>query len=180
MGILLSISHRGTPPNTSCSCPCLRKDSASTDAAAPWLVRSRSQPFLQGGPRGWAFTDKKVKSLSRVRLFVTPWTVACWAPLSMRFHRQEYWSGLPFLTPGDLPDPGIKPTSLASPALAGRLFTIELPEMSHRAQCWWGPDWRWQRKVLKKHNLVYDNQEPWLTSKSSPQISHTLPYSSIF
>ena len=48
---------------------------------------------------------------SRVRLFATPWTVACQALLSVRFPRQEYWSGLPFPSPGDLPDPGIKPTS---------------------------------------------------------------------
>ena len=51
----------------------------------------------------------KVKSLSRVRLFATPWTVAYQAPLSMRFSRQECWSGLPFLSPGDLSDPGIEP-----------------------------------------------------------------------
>ena len=50
-----------------------------------------------------------VKSLSRVRLFVTPWTVAYQAPQSMEFSRQEYWSGLPFPSPGDLPDPGIEP-----------------------------------------------------------------------
>ena len=49
---------------------------------------------------------------------VTPWTVACHVSLSMEFSRQEYWTGLPFPTPGDLPDPGIKPVSLASPALA--------------------------------------------------------------
>ena len=54
---------------------------------------------------------------------VTPWTVACQAPLSMGFSRQEYCSGLPFLPPGDLPDPGIKPRSLVSPALAGGFFT---------------------------------------------------------
>ena len=54
-----------------------------------------------------------VKSLSRVRLFVTPWTVAHQAPLSMGFSRQEYWSGLPFPPPGGLPDPGIKPRSPA-------------------------------------------------------------------
>ena len=47
------------------------------------------------------------QSLSRVQLFVTPWTVACQVPLSMGFPRQEYWSGLPRPTPGDLPDPGI-------------------------------------------------------------------------
>ena len=53
----------------------------------------------------------KVKSLSRVRLFVTLWTVAYQAPPSMGFSRQEYWSGLPFPSPGDLPNPGIKPRS---------------------------------------------------------------------
>ena len=51
---------------------------------------------------------------------VIPWTVACQAPLSMGFSSPEYWRGLPFLSPGDLPDPGIKPES---PALAGRFFT---------------------------------------------------------
>ena len=54
--------------------------------------------------------------------FATPQTVAHQAPLSMGFHRQEYWSGLPFPSPGDLPDPGIEP---ASPALADRFFTAE-------------------------------------------------------
>ena len=51
----------------------------------------------------------KVKLLSGVRLFVTLWTVAYWAPPSVGFSRQEYWSELPFPSPGDLPDPGIKP-----------------------------------------------------------------------
>ena len=50
--------------------------------------------------------------LSHVPLFVTPWTIACQAPLSMEFSRQEYWSGLPFPSPGDLPDPGVEPRSL--------------------------------------------------------------------
>ena len=54
-----------------------------------------------------------VKSLSRVRLFATPWTVAYQAPPSMGFSRQEYWSGLPFPSPGDLPNPGIEPRSPA-------------------------------------------------------------------
>ena len=54
-----------------------------------------------------------VKSLSRVRHFVTLWTIAYQAPLSMGFSRKEYWSGLPFPSPGDLPDPGIKPASSA-------------------------------------------------------------------
>ena len=51
---------------------------------------------------------KKWKSLSRVQLFATPWTVACQVPLPLEFSRQEYWSGSPFFSPGDLPDPGIK------------------------------------------------------------------------
>ena len=64
---------------------------------------------------------------SHVQLFMTPWTVAHQAPLSVGFSRQEYWSGLPFPTPGDLPDPGIESASLVSPALAGGFFTTELP-----------------------------------------------------
>ena len=55
----------------------------------------------------------KVKSLSHVQLFAIPWTIAYQAPLSMRFSRQEYWSGLPFPSPGDLPDPGIEPRAPA-------------------------------------------------------------------
>ena len=60
---------------------------------------------------------------SCVQLFATLWTVARQAPLSMGFSRQEYWSGLPFPSPGDLPHLGIEPVSLKSPALAGGLFT---------------------------------------------------------
>ena len=60
---------------------------------------------------------------SRVRLFATLWTVAYQAPLSIGFSRQEYWSGLPYPAPGDLPDPGIELVTLKSPALADRFFT---------------------------------------------------------
>ena len=69
----------------------------------------------------------KVKLLSRVRLFATPWTLAHQAPTSMGFSRQEYWSGLPFPSPGDLPDPGIEPRS---PALQADALTSEPPGMS--------------------------------------------------
>ena len=68
--------------------------------------------------------------LSRVWLFVTLWTVAHQAPLSMGFSRQEYWSGLPFPFPGDLPHSGIEVASPATPALAGGFFTTEPPETS--------------------------------------------------
>ena len=57
-----------------------------------------------------------MKSLSHVQLFATPWTAAHQAPLSLEFSRQEYWSGLPFPSPGDLPDPGIEPGSPAPQA----------------------------------------------------------------
>ena len=58
-----------------------------------------------------------------VRLFVTLRTIGCWAPLSKGLSRQEYWSGLPYPPPWDLPNPGIEPTFLTSPALAGAFFT---------------------------------------------------------
>ena len=73
-------------------------------------------------PSGESLSE--VKSLSRVRLFATPWTAAHQTPLSMGFSRQEYWSGLPFPSPGDLPDPGIKPRS---PTLQADALTSEAP-----------------------------------------------------
>ena len=62
-------------------------------------------------------------SISHV--LATPWTIALQGSLSMEFSRQEYWSRLPFPTPGYLPDPGIKSTSLVSPASGGRFFNTE-------------------------------------------------------
>ena len=62
-----------------------------------------------------------VYAFSHVRLFVTPWTVARQTSLSLGFPRQEYWGGLPFPSPGDLPNPGTEP---ASPALAGGFYTV--------------------------------------------------------
>ena len=81
--------------------------------ACRWKIKSWSLKGLWDVP--------KVKSLSRVQLFVTPWTVGYQPPPSMGFSRQEYWSGLPFPSPGDLPDPGIKP---GSPALQADTFTV--------------------------------------------------------
>ena len=82
--------------------------------------------------------------LSYVWLFVAPSTIARQALLSMGFPRQEYWTGLPCPPPGDLPDPRIEPTCLASPALAGRFFTTEPPGKPHLFlrslwfSGWWG------------------------------------------
>ena len=68
---------------------------------------------------------------SCVRFCVTLWTAAHQAPLSMGFSRQEYWSGLPCPSPGDLPDPGIKSVSFTSPALAGKFFTTSATWETH-------------------------------------------------
>ena len=68
----------------------------------PWTARRSNQSILK---KEW------VKSLSCIRLFATLWTVACQAPPSMGFSKQEYWGGLPFPSPGDLPDPGLEPGS---------------------------------------------------------------------
>ena len=78
-----------------------------------------------------------LSSFSRVRLFVTPWTVAHQAPLSMGFSRQGYWRGLPCPPPGDLPNPGTEPASLASPALAGGFLTTSAPleALLHSMSC---------------------------------------------
>uniref|UniRef100_A0AAA9SXK2 Microsomal glutathione S-transferase 2 n=1 Tax=Bos taurus TaxID=9913 RepID=A0AAA9SXK2_BOVIN len=76
---------------------------------------------------GWYFNQGKVKSISCVRLFATSWTAAHQAPPSVGFFRQEYWNGLPFPSPGDLPDPGIKPRS---PALQADILTSEPPTLS--------------------------------------------------
>ena len=80
----------------------------------------RDRSLLYLAPYNWVHVHAWVLTL--LRLFATPWTVACQAPLSMEFARQKYWRGLPFPTPGDLPNPGIKPASPASSPLVGRFF----------------------------------------------------------
>ena len=81
--------------------------------------------------RACALWQEKVKSLSRVRLFATPWTVAYQAPPSMGFSRQEYWSGLPFPSPGDLPNPWIEP---GSRALQADSLPAEPPRKPYKAE----------------------------------------------
>ena len=70
-------------------------------------------------PKVYRKVKLKERSLSHLQLFVAPWTVAHQAPLSMGFPRQEYWSGLPCLPPGDLPDPGLKPVLQADSLASG-------------------------------------------------------------
>ena len=84
---------------------------------------STDHPFPISLPR----LEKVKELLSCVQFFATPWTTACQGPLSMEFSRQEYWSGLLFPSPGDLPNPEIEPVSLPSPALASGFFTTSAP-----------------------------------------------------
>ena len=90
-----------------------------------WLIE-KAREFQKNN--SFCFIKVKVKSLSCVRLFATPQTVAYQAPRSMGFSRQEHWSGLPFSSPGDLSHPGMEPMC---PALAGRFFTFEPPGKPH-------------------------------------------------
>ena len=81
------------------------------------IIQSRLKPYhipiylFNTSLSQYNVSSRKVKSFSHVWLFATPWTIAYWAPRSMGFSRQEYWSGLPFPSPGDLHNPGIEPGS---------------------------------------------------------------------
>ena len=83
------------------------------------------------------------QSLSHVRLFATPRAAAHQTPLSMGFSGQEYWSGLPLPSPGDLPEPRIEPVSLISPALAGRFFTVWATREAPQKLVGEGKGWPW-------------------------------------
>jgi len=106
--------------------PSLFQDEGSQGSSAAWVGKFGGSP-LSSGP---LFFSHSVMSNS-----VTPWTVARQAPLSVGFPRQEYWSGLPFSSPGDLPYPVIRPRSPVSPALAGRRATREA-QSCHRKHQW--------------------------------------------
>ena len=88
--------------------------------ACPWYSSVRAQ-------YGYGTVCVCARVLSHIPLFATPWTIAHKAALSMEISRQEYWSGLPFPSPEDLPSPGIKPMSLVSLAVAGWFFTTVSP-----------------------------------------------------
>ena len=93
------------------------------------------------------------KSLSCVWLFVTPWTVARLAPLSMGLSRQEYWSGLPFPPPGNLPDPDIKPVSLC--LLHRQVGSLPLaPPGKSFWFCYWNSNTAFQTFLYKRHEIL--------------------------
>ena len=97
---------------------------------------------------------KVLSCFSRVRLFVTPWTVARQAPLSTELSRQEYWSGLPCPHPGNLLDPGMEPKSLTSPALAGTWEAQELYQMLAIKRT--GEIWQWlERNCSSQESFAF-------------------------
>ena len=102
--------------------------------------------------KSWSSLQRNVlccaQSLQLHPSWGTLWTVAGQAPLSMGFSRQEYWSGLPCPPPGDLPNPGIKPRSLRSPALAGRLFTTSATGEAQQGN----PTQQWKRRTADAYN----------------------------
>ena len=113
---------------------------------------------------GWRVPWKQCAwVLSCVQLFVSPWTVTCQAPLSVGFSRQEYCSGLPCPPPGDLPNPGIEPVSLMSPALTGGFFptsaTWEAPLESWDNVC---SSWYSQHPHNARHILSGSEQMQWV------------------
>ena len=119
--------------------------------------------------------------LSHVQLFVTPWTVAPQAPLSIRFSRQEYWGGLPLSPPGDLPDSGIEPSSPTSPALAGEFFyhwaTWGAPVTAlgkcnlKRRDCFTSTRMasRKKNKVVRQHHQLNGHELEWTLGDSGGQ-----------
>ena len=115
------------PPRTLCIYLDVLSFRLSFSFSAKTLHSNLSHPHQNPERKGGQFSTLKVKvkSLSHVRLFATPWTVAHQAPPSMGSSRQEYWSGLSFPSLGDLPDPGIEPMFPVSPALKADSSTSE-------------------------------------------------------
>ena len=113
----------------------------------------------------------------RVWLFETLWTIVHQAPLSRRFSRQEYWSGLPCPPPRDLPDPGIKLMSFISPALAGRFFTTcatwEAHNMYRKLQKSWHFCSNISTKIMKE---TKQNNHHWGQIKNNIRTSESTLY----
>ena len=107
------------------SCPtlCDSIDGSPPGSPVPGILQARTMEWVAiSFSNGWKW-KVKVKPLSRVRLLATPWTTAYQAPPSMGFSRQEYWSGVPLPSSGDIPNPGSDPWFYKSHALAGEFFT---------------------------------------------------------
>ena len=114
-----------------------------------------------------------VQSLSCARLFATPWTMVHQASLSMGFSRQEYWSGLPFPPSRDLLDPGIKPLSPASPALAGKFFTTSAIWVAHNKE--WQLQYSCLENPMDRGTMSLVGYSPWgcKESDTAERLTHT-------
>ena len=120
-GVCYLVAAAAAKSLQSCLTLCDPIDSSPPGSPVPGILQARTLEWVSiSFSNAWKW-KVKVKSLSHVRLLATPWTAAHQAPLSMGFSRQEYWSGLPFPSPGDLPDPGIELGS----HIGGRFFVIE-------------------------------------------------------
>ena len=145
-------------------------DDKTPEAQGSWEGKGRGQ---QSWKRPTQFGDKNrsTETADRekcspcaqvVSNSAMPWTVARQASLCMEFSRPEYWSGLPFPTPGDLPDPGLKPMSLESLSLAGRFFTMSWsrnraePQWLSESPCFYKP-LRYLDYLLSQQNQTYPN-----------------------
>ena len=128
-----------------CACPCVflflsetLSHSSQANVSRPWLsIKATERHQTALGIDGWGFyLVKEEKSLSCVWLFATLWTIAHQAPLSMEFSGQEFWSGLPFSSPGDLPDSGIKSRSPALQADSSPSEILWPPYQEWLIQLW--------------------------------------------
>jgi len=138
------------------------------------------RPQLPGAwPAGWAWVGGEGQGSPRIQgsmlakslqlcptLCNSVWTVACQAPPSMRFSRQEYWSGLPCPPPGYLPNPGIEPTSLMSLVLKGGFFTT--------SATWEAPDWVWRPQHIPVPTRSF-HEPPLLTHLCGSHVSPDSP-----
>ena len=114
----------------------------------------------------WVMQASVLSCFSSVQLFATPWTVACQAPLSMEFSRQEYWSGLLCPLPEDLTSPGMELAYLMSPALAGRFFTTSATGKSAYVNtcvlsCVWFCATLWTIACWAPLSMGFSRQEYW-------------------
>ena len=120
---------------------------------------SRNILSLPSSPKTFYFLDVSVCVFNRVQPFATPWTLTCQVPLSMGFSRQEYWSGLPFPSRRDLPNPGTEQASPVSPELAGRFFTTSTT---------WGRATSWGTDKITEIAIktLWENRPPDQVTKS--------------
>ena len=113
-GIMSDFAHNTAKSLQSCPTLCDPIGGSPLGSSVSGILQARSLEWIAISFSSACKLKAKVKSLSHARLLATTWTAANQAHLSMGFSRQEFWSGLPFPSPGDLPDPGIEP---GSPAL---------------------------------------------------------------